>query len=591
MAILRSLTVQMGLDNAKYRNELDVTVRKTQTGFKKMSQEADRLAQQTKKSEGQMRSSVSNISYQLQDMAVQYQQNVDIAVIAAQQLPQALVGFGAAGAVAGAAIAGLGLAFSSFGNDAGVAAEELDKMAESLKIASEAEKQLFQIKLQDKISDLYKSQAELSAQIYVANSAMKDQQKTVKDLAENHSFLNSVFGDMESGSLKNYQQEVVELGAEHAKGARELQKYVDMMSALEDGTLANKEATEKSVNTYKEMVKALETEIKVLGMTKDEAEQYLAVQQLGTEATTAQVNAIKALVAERQRLEKAPKSFGEIYGGTDKVDMSALNKYTEGQRQYQQLVDSLAKSSETLNEKFVREQELLKSNYTDYEEYMTAKMQLEQQYADTVKKSEREVTEARARNAADMLSFMANQTQMMTGIMSQMGEESSGLYKAMFIAQQAASIPAQLLAANEAYVKTLAAFPTMPWMAEGVRAMGYTTAAASAGLAVGGIFHNGTDSLGMPDANMRRDTSFLIEGGERIISKNNNTELMTIMRDVRNGNAGGMGGQPIININIAGNLYGDNETKKIITTSVNQAYAKVGQDFRSNGVLYKQVRR
>lgn len=88
-----------------------------------------------------MRSAVSNLGFQLQDMAVQAEMGVSPLRIISQQLPQLLGGFGAYGAIAGAAIGiGVPLAASLFklGDGADESANQIGKLNDELDDLKEA---------------------------------------------------------------------------------------------------------------------------------------------------------------------------------------------------------------------------------------------------------------------------------------------------------------------------------------------------------------------------------------------------------------------------------------------------------------------
>jgi hypothetical protein len=91
-------------------------------------------AQGVKKGMNNMSGAMTNVSYQLQDIAVQAQMGINPFMIASQQLPQLLVGMGAAAAGIGAAIAvvgGLAMAYI----DTSTSAEKLEKAINNIKAA------------------------------------------------------------------------------------------------------------------------------------------------------------------------------------------------------------------------------------------------------------------------------------------------------------------------------------------------------------------------------------------------------------------------------------------------------------------------
>lgn len=111
----------------KSQQQLGNTV--TATGAK-----INATAQGVKKGMNNMSGAMTNVSYQLQDIAVQAQMGINPFMIASQQLPQLLVGMGAAAAGIGAAIAvvgGLAMAYI----DTSTSAEKLEKAINNIKAA------------------------------------------------------------------------------------------------------------------------------------------------------------------------------------------------------------------------------------------------------------------------------------------------------------------------------------------------------------------------------------------------------------------------------------------------------------------------
>lgn len=89
------------------------------------------ITRSTQGMSGAVRGQISNVSFQMQDLAVQIGAGTSAAQALGQQLPQLLGGFGALGAVLGAVVAiGIPLAAAMFG--AGDSAKELAKSIEAL---------------------------------------------------------------------------------------------------------------------------------------------------------------------------------------------------------------------------------------------------------------------------------------------------------------------------------------------------------------------------------------------------------------------------------------------------------------------------
>lgn len=273
------------------------------------------------------------------------------------------------------------------------------------------------------------------------------------------------------------------------------------------------------------------------------------------------------------------KSFDDIYGGTNTVDLFELNLAKKNQAMSESMAEQLEMQNETLEEQYDRDLEFMQENLTDYDEFLTAKANLDKRYSQQKQAAEMASMQA-------VLSATASFSNAMLGIMD---KESEG-YKAMFLVSQAAAFANAMVAANLAYAQVLAHDAGILGMgavasAEVVRGLGYASAAMIAGQSIAGVFHAGTEAI--PDAATRKDSSILIEGGERVISKNHNQELMEIMRN--KGSQGG--GGTVVNVNVSGNINGDKETQRIISQAAQQGYMMVAQDAKTNGTVYKQMRR
>lgn len=136
-------------------------------------------------------------------------------------------------------------------------------------------------------------------------------------------------------------------------------------------------------------------------------------------------------------------------------------------------------------------------------------------------------------------------------IMAGLAGEQSDLAKGMFLVSRAAAFGEAVVSAQLAHAKTLAAYPTMPWLAEVNRA----TAMASAGMILGtelaGQFHNG--------GQIPYDGTYYMEGGELVIPKDRVGEYIEA--------AGSSGGENIhieSNINMGANLVDERVMAKAL---------------------------
>lgn len=663
MALLRSLTVQMGLDAAKYRSDLDLTTKKTETSFDKMDKASKKMQKGVSDTERSVRQNVSNLSYQMQDVAVQWQMGIDGAIIAAQQLPQALVGFGMVGALAGAAIAVAGLAV------------KLDETADSSSTLKDTMDALSKIvvenddgvnMLSSSYARLAKEQSEMAkAQLALsmtqATQAINAAKKSADDAVMS---LDKMFGGFSvtatEDAIKNLDATLERTGLTTSQLLNETDLYATGLGQLssmaqhlsdELGTTTDqsvemvrafaefkesdspkainelaKSVTDLSLNTknaspefqqlavdlnelslesasaqrvlellkkafegsdvpvenltdaYDDLRKSLEFDISLIGKSALEQQKMIAVQQLGKSATLEQVEAIEALIEKKYELENAP-SWGDMFGSVSTVDISALKKYTDGQKQYLQLSNQLSSSNETLEERYARESKLLEENYTDYEHYITMKQLLDENYSKSLAANEMKVQsilmESQARNLSTLQQGFAG--------LAQYAQEGSTLAKLAFVASQGVAAAQVMVSAEQAKWQAASTIPNAAAQAavmSSIDAQKYVSLAligAQTGAGLAGMAHDGID-------NVPREGTWLLDKGERVVDSRTNADLKNFLAS-----GGGKGGN--VTVQVMGNIYGDDETRRIISTAAQQGYSMVANDAKSNGVIYKQMRR
>lgn len=110
-------------------NTVNNQAKKTEAQLKKFDTQVNKTAKAVNKGLNQ---SLTNASYQIQDIAVQLAGGQNVTLVLAQQLPQLLVGLGKAAAGIGAVIAVLGGLYLAFG-DSKTAAEKMEKAIEQVK--------------------------------------------------------------------------------------------------------------------------------------------------------------------------------------------------------------------------------------------------------------------------------------------------------------------------------------------------------------------------------------------------------------------------------------------------------------------------
>lgn len=280
------------------------------------------------------------------------------------------------------------------------------------------------------------------------------------------------------------------------------------------------------------------------------------------------------------------KTWGDIYGGTDSVDTYLLNLSKQQDAEAQALADSLKLSTETLEEKYSRESAILEQGLSDHQEYLEAKNALDEEYKKEVDRRSTEADEQQKALAMGLLGYTTNMLSITTDMMESAGEEQSGVYKALFLAQKAAAIPSMIISTEQAATDALAWAGkdtlTGIMLSNTVRGLGYTSIGIAAGQAISGVAHGGIDEI----PGYGKDQTWLLQGGERVVSKEQNQDLKNYMK---NGNQPVAGGN--VTIQVMGNIYGDEQTEKIMSDAAQRGYKMMYDDARSNGPVSNQIRR
>ncbi len=178
----------------------------------------------------------------------------------------------------------------------------------------------------------------------------------------------------------------------------------------------------------------------------------------------------------------------------------------------------------------------------------------------------------------------------MTGIVKDAAGEQSGIYKAMYLAQQSFAIASATINAFQAYNQILAS----PWYldviskqtaATLVLGMGMANVGMIAGQTIAGMAHNGID-------NIPREGTWLLDGGERVLNPQQNKDLTNYLNNRQNGSSEG-------NVQISqqitfadGSASVNTQGQKQIAESLNNAMNDwARRESRQGGVLFNLVRR
>lgn len=271
---------------------------------------------------GRTRGQIQNFSFQLQDMAVQLQAGTRASTVMAQQLPQMVGGFGAAGAAVGALIA-LGIPLASFllssANSGRNLAQIMDALAEAVENAdsqfnglSDSLSGLVAIGGQYSARAMEIAQAQREIAFHDAAAALNDTIDAVSDMGSLQRF-SALLRLIEEGQqnlaagnapqsltrlVENYQTQLENLAADmgmSVQGAEVLADALDALAAAQ-GPAAQAQAAQNAAEAFLAAAGSVDQ------MTESERQIY--AQLLQTEQAALRLQAIEqqrsAFVADQQ---------------------------------------------------------------------------------------------------------------------------------------------------------------------------------------------------------------------------------------------------------------------------------------------------
>ncbi|MDO5926220.1 transglycosylase SLT domain-containing protein [Acinetobacter baumannii] len=224
------------------------------------------------------------------------------------------------------------------------------------------------------------------------------------------------------------------------------------------------------------------------------------------------------------------------------------------------------------------------------EQFLKAKADLDKKYAQDEMDLNRSLYDSQLSQLSSLTGQLSSYWSNMTGIVKDAAGEQSGIYKAMYLAQQSFAIASATINAFQAYNQILAS----PWYldviskqtaATLVLGMGMANVGMIAGQTIAGMAHNGID-------NIPREGTWLLDGGERVLNPQQNKDLTNYLNNRQNGSSEG-------NVQISqqitfadGSASVNTQGQKQIAESLNNVMNDwARRESRQGGVLFNLVRR
>ncbi|MGF1775904.1 tape measure protein [Vibrio nomapromontoriensis] len=248
----------------------------------------------------------------------------------------------------------------------------------------------------------------------------------------------------------------------------------------------------------------------------------------GINATLAEQLLLQAQLLDSKKADKKKTDkITDFYSESDELqsawlmrlameaDMENQAKIQE-QYAYEERLGNLSQSFQAAYNQAIGDQQLMDALE---QEYFANREVLRAQHELNLTQIDRDAASERAENqravAMQALSFIEQQSSITTNFLRSAGKEQTGVYRALFAVQKAAAIPSMIIATQEAYTKTLGAFPA-PYgqiLAESVRAAGYASVGIAAGTAITGMAHDGIDRI--PKEN---EGTWLLKANEMVLN-------------------------------------------------------------------------
>ena len=347
-------------------DKLGKTGKKTESGLKGVAKGANK----TNGPFRAMRGSMQQVSWQLQDVAVQAQMGTDKLVILGQQGPQLLSVFGPGGAVVGALVAfGAmlgGTLYNSIFNVSG-ALKELEKSSGSLferfSELNEAMKSIAREQAAEAIAELEKAIENAGKKIKEANEGFRQYMHTSQAHTDIEERLTETI---------NHQAEIIELARENiGKITKDIDDYSD--------------GTEK-------LIKNLDEQLITLGMTNVELTAYKASLEGATTAQIKQAISIQKAIdtkqkdidATKEQIKAQIKADADLVKANAKRDADALKQSDKAQKLMQDIKQANMTELEQLEAHLITKGgkllQFLEQDHITLDQYLAMDAELQKTY-------------------------------------------------------------------------------------------------------------------------------------------------------------------------------------------------------------------
>lgn len=572
----------------------------------KQLQQLEKAGASAEKGVGSMRGAMQNLSYQLQDLAVQAQMGTSGLTILAQQGPQIASVFGPAGAAAGALI-GIGAMIASVGSASGSASMDIDDLIEKVDSLGFA-----QLKYQELLAREVAEQARLDNQRIQSTTQLGYYQSQVD----------------KGISLSESQNETyLKLRAQLESNNEAVDKHTRFLELMDDRQRGVTESSRKMAESLGETLSALAAQTDMLGRSEAEQIAMNAARRIGVDigsdeykqlldsasAYSSKKSAIDAATEAQRKANQEARAAERAAEQQAKADVRKREMQLQGARAWLERANQfgateleqieywqqqeLAKLREFEQQKLLIPSEAHSARVAIVEEAARREIELQDKVLQKSLESSRLKAQAEQQATAQMASMQWGLASQSLDAISMAAEEGSTMQKAAFVAGKGMAAAQAIMQAELASVSTLAAYAAAAAaagaggpallaagtaQAAAMKTMGYASAAVIAAQGFAGMFDGGGSiSSGQ--------WGIVGEGGPEIVKGPVNVTSRKKTAAMAASAMGGGSGGTVINLtqNIYGN--GDEALAKVVRQASDDALNRTQQDFAGNGRLRKTL--
>lgn len=555
---------------------------------------------------GSMRGATQNLSYQLQDIAVQAQMGTSGLTILAQQGPQIASVFGPAGAAVGALI-GIGALIASVGSASGSASMDIDDLIDKVDSLGSA-----QLQYQELLAREVAEQARLDNQRIQSTTQLGYYQSLID----------------KGISLTEAQNEAyLKLRAQYESNNEAVYKHIRLLELMDDRQMGVTESSRKMAESLSETLGALAAQTDALGRSEAEQIAMNAARRIGVDigsdeykqlldsarAYSSKKSAIDAATEaqrkanqEAKAAERAAEQQAKADARKREMQLQSAQAWLErtnqlGATELEQIdhwnQQELAKLREFEQQKALTAMEVDTARKALDEESARRRIELEDKVLQKSLEASRLKAQAEKQATTQMASMQWGLASQSLDAISMAAEEGSTMQKAAFVAGKGMAAAQAIMQAELASVSTLAAYaaaaaaagPGGPALlaagtaqAAAMKTMGYASAAIIAAQGFAGMFDNGGNISSGQWGIVGENGPEIVKGPANITSRKKTAAMAAGAME------GGSGGTVI---NLTQNIYGngDEALAKVVRQASDDALNRTQQDFAGNGRLRKTL--